>query len=244
MNTWKNNNVLTRIRESYFLEDVDDFNTSPERSDIESAWNLIGQNLLDITGSDKTLRDYTLYDPEKGALIFQIEGPNTTEVYSSYVTLFLLPSTSNSKGYWRKNFQDVVLDIIKNKKITIDISCDFGAPAMEDDIEWDVDHFIDVYAKDETSRGYSKEQVTKTKKFLQNFAEYIQPFVDKIKRDAGVLHTDIQEPYVETVLHCGLELVVPCDFGVNSHDPKEIMEKAKNFSRHIIELMEFMKDYM
>ena len=103
MNTWKNNNVLTRIKESYFLEDVDNSGASKIPSDARP----VGGTIFYI--DDKADGTYEFFDVNGNVIedvqvgdkpyAYRVVAPGTKDKYYVYYD-------KRYKGSWASTHDD------------------------------------------------------------------------------------------------------------------------------------------
>ena len=107
MNTWKNNNVLTRIKESYFLEDVDNDGASKIPSDARPVGGTIfyidetadgTYEFFDVNGN--VIEDVQVGDKPYA---YRVVAPGTKDKYYVYYD-------KRYKGSWASEYDDHIYD--------------------------------------------------------------------------------------------------------------------------------------
>ena len=107
MDTWKNNNVLTRIKESYFLEDVDNDGASKIPSDARPVGGTIfyiddaadgTYEFFDVNGN--VIEDVQVGDKPYA---YRVVAPGTKDKYYVYYD-------KRYKGSWASTYDDHIYD--------------------------------------------------------------------------------------------------------------------------------------
>ena len=265
MNIWKNNNTLNKYRESLPLEDRDDYaewkkdydykntseykrgkfrsqlDTKRNKSGVSRAWLTFGQRILDmsknnIDSSIETYKSEDEYDDE----FFVINILNYP--YNDVDNSSLIMSAKDRQRYYGKILYTVIEDMMVSKKVDISLVFALTCESLIERRYPYGENGIDLYIKDAIGNGYSRKDVSKTKKFLTNFYEEIEPFINSIEKDLDMLN--IAKPIFTgdtgNEIAFGINLEVPYNFGVKDNNEKEMTNKAELLADNLEEIYEYI----
>lgn len=265
MEIWRNNNTLSKYKESLPLEDRDDYadwkidydymntsaykrdkfrhqlDTKRNKSGVEKAWLTFGQRILDmsknnIDSSIGTYKSKSEYDDE----FFVINILNYP--YGDVDNSSLLMYAKDRQRYYGKTLYKVIEDMMVSKKVDISLVFDLTCESLIERRYPYGENGIDLYIKDAIGNGYSRKDVSKTKKFLTNFYEEIEPFINSIEKDLNMLN--IAKPIftgdIGNAIAFSISLEIPYNFGVKDNNEEEMTNKAELLADNLEEIYEYI----